>query len=167
MDQCSENYLLELSNDMTDFARYRAASAVTGEIFPLSILDRTSVLDNFTAIESRETTLDQRREIRSRSIVLGPGKHHSSTHPDRLGIISLSPDHNLNNNEPAKGKLLLVRIVSSVIRLASVQFIGEDHQGRVAPIHLHHIPIKYGLLELNETYSRGAIFGTRSRPLAS
>jgi hypothetical protein len=57
------------------------------------------------------------------------------------------------------GKIIVLRIVSSALRTASVQMVAEDSQGFVAPIHIYHVPVKYGILELNDIYSKGSIFG--------
>lgn len=150
---------------------------------PVWPLDREIVLDFHQNSIAKEADLDRRGEVRTRKLVVGPGKHFASgTGLDRLQKVTLAPASGLRVDEPARGellhtiplpstfsdalpllcsgKLLVCRIITKCVRLAAVEFIVEDKMGLVVPVHLYHIPARFSAADLNARYPVGAIYGT-------
>jgi hypothetical protein len=98
---------------MADFALYREAATTTADSFPLPVLSRHLVLANHAAVEARESSLDRRREVRTRKVVIGPGgKHYSNREFGDLVSVGLGPSDGMRCNEVAQGSfipLLLAR----------------------------------------------------------
>ncbi|GAA5918258.1 hypothetical protein JCM1841_002132 [Sporobolomyces salmonicolor] len=143
-----------------DWIQLREAYAYLPTPTSLPQLERSTVLASYAEIITRERALDAEGQIRTRRIVMGSGKHVSKGKLDQLERIDLSGKQS-RCDEVAKDKVLVCRVVAAPVRTASVQFIVEDHAGRVAPVSLSHFPARFDAKMLNELFPTGAYFAVK------
>ena len=146
---------------------------------PPQALPRAHLLAQHAQLASQERQLDREGQVRTRKVVIGPGKHFSSA----SSTASLRPcklsDSDLLLDKPAKGasrlyrylhvgstdsglpagRILVVRIIVAPVRTAAIQLVVEDCTGRAAPLSVYHVPARYEQRELDELWPVGAIYG--------
>lgn len=92
-----------------DFEQLRSALE-PAEPFPLPpTLPRELVLLTHTRSLEREAEFDRLGEVRTRRVVVGPGKHWSSKRLEELKVVGLGVNEGLSCNAVAKGKQLRTR----------------------------------------------------------
>ncbi|SCV74789.1 BQ2448_7818 [Microbotryum intermedium] len=128
---------------------------------PVPKLDRSLVLALHQALIDRERAWAQSKststEARQRKEVVGPYKPWSRR--GSKGLQFVEGLHALRCDESAKGKALLVRIIShTVVNAISVHFVIEDICGDVAPVQLYRLPRKTPPQDLNDQFPQGATF---------
>ncbi|TNY17413.1 hypothetical protein DMC30DRAFT_419814 [Rhodotorula diobovata] len=134
---------------------------------PPDALPRAAIFAQHTQLTHRERQLDQEGQVRTRKVVIGPGKHFSrATNVNSLRPCALSHRH-LELDKPATGLVLVVRTVAAPVRAAAVQLVVEDCEGRAAPLSLYHVPARFGQRELDELFPAGAVFGVKEPLLRS
>ncbi|KAK4705887.1 hypothetical protein P7C70_g311, partial [Phenoliferia sp. Uapishka_3] len=104
----------------------------------------------------REAQLDSQGEVRTRKMAISPGKHFSSAALEDLKLMDLEGE--VLCNKAALGKLLICRVITKCFRTVAVQFVVEDHGGRVAPVHLYHIPATLESPDLDLIFPIGSTF---------
>ncbi|BGP43797.1 hypothetical protein JCM10449v2_007854 [Rhodotorula kratochvilovae] len=109
---------------------------------------------------SSERQLDREGQVRTRKVVIGPGKHFSAASTADLEPCQLSPN-DLELDNLARGCILLVRVVVGPVRTGAVQLVVEDPAGRVAPLSLYHVPARFTQKEIEELWPVGAVFGVK------
>jgi len=86
-----------------DYEQIREAYNYTPQATPLDKLDRSTVLASHVALTERERRLDGTAQIRTRTYVIGEGKHWSRKAVEQLEITTLA-DSQIRCDEVAKGE---------------------------------------------------------------
>ncbi|SCZ98032.1 BZ3500_MvSof-1268-A1-R1_Chr3-3g06531 [Microbotryum saponariae] len=127
---------------------------------PVPKLDRSQVLAQHQALIERERAWSQSSstETRQRKEVVGPYKPWSRRTGSR-NLEFVEGLHKLRCDESAKGKALLVRIISAtVVNAISVHCVIEDNLGDVAPVQLYRLPRNTSLQDLNDRFPQRSTF---------
>lgn len=86
-----------------DYEQIREAYEYTPQATPLDKLDRSTVLASHVALTERERRLDGTGQIRTRTTIIGEGKHWSRKAVEQLEITTLA-DSQIRCDEVAKGE---------------------------------------------------------------
>lgn len=57
------------------------------------------------------------------------------------------------------GRVLVLRVVSEAVRTSAVHFVGEDCEGRVAPVQVYNVHPRWSTTELSAIYRLGTYWG--------
>ncbi|GAA5856654.1 hypothetical protein JCM9279_004860 [Rhodotorula babjevae] len=134
---------------------------------PPQALPRAHLFAQHAQLAEQERQLNREGHIRTRKVVIGPGKHFSSS----ASTASLRPcqlsDPDLLLDKPAKGCILVVRVLVAPVRTAAVQLVVEDCTGRAVPLSIYHVPARYEQRELADLWPVGAVYGIKEPLLRS
>ncbi|KAM0751712.1 hypothetical protein T439DRAFT_355610 [Meredithblackwellia eburnea MCA 4105] len=120
---------------------------------------RRDVLEFHAELCEREAQLDQEGQVRTRRMVLHPRKHYSKKSLEDLNPLDLSGL--VSCNQVAWGQVLLCRIVSKPVRMASVQFVVEDPAGKVVPIHVYYVHSRHEQRDLEAMFPVGGFLAIK------
>ncbi|KPV73054.1 uncharacterized protein RHOBADRAFT_55290 [Rhodotorula graminis WP1] len=134
---------------------------------PPQALPRAHLLAQHAQLAEQERRLDREGQVRTRKVVVGPGKHFSAA----PSAASLRPcqlsDPDLVLDKPARERILVVRNLVAPVRTAAVQLVVEDCTGRAVPLSIYHVPARYDQRELKELWPVGALYGIKEPLLRS